>query len=359
MRVLHMLPDIGISNGIMSVILNYAKVMPNSIKFDVVYFHECEETKQSEIEELGGRVYKINPPSPKGALKRDMDKFFSQHKGEWEVLHINAPHFAVFIAPAARRAGIKKICVHCHSSQYSLNPKNEKRNELFTKAGMKFVDKKFACGIDAGRFWFGDDSNFTLLKNAIDCKKYAFNEAVRAKKRNELQLNNKLVVTHIGRTDITQKNHPFIFEIFSKLYENNKDCVLLLIGAEPNAQLDELSKKLNIDDAIMYLGVRNDVSELLQAGDVFLFPSIREGLPVSVIEAQAAGMPVLISDAITDEVIATDLVKVTPLNNSAKIWADNIMKSADTKRQITIEQMEQAGWDINTASHPLVEYYEH
>ncbi len=358
MRVLHMIPDIGISNGIMSVIINYAKAMPENIKFDVVYFRECENTKQSEIEALGGRVFKINPPSPKNAVKRDMDKFFSQHKGEWDVLHINAPHFAVFIAPAARRAGINKICVHCHSSQFSLNPKNEKRNELFTKAGLRFTDKKFACGIDAGRFWFGNDDAFTVLKNAIDCEKYAFSEKIRTEKRDELDLADKIVITHIGKTDITQKNHPFILRVFSKIYEKNCNSVLMLIGAVPTEELDALAGELGISDAILYLGVRNDVNELLQAGDVFLFPSIQEGLPMSVIEAQAAGLPTFISDAITNEVIATDLVKVLSLNSSPDIWAKEILETDLSSRRITTDQMQQSGWEITNTSQTLVDYYE-
>lgn len=103
-----MIPDIEIANGVMSVVLNYFKMMPPDIKFDVVYFSEKEKTVQPQIEALGGRVYKINPPSAKGILKHEMSRFFAAHKNEWEALHIHAPHFAVFIAPQAKKAGIKK-----------------------------------------------------------------------------------------------------------------------------------------------------------------------------------------------------------------------------------------------------------
>ena len=130
MRILHMIPDIEIANGVMSVVLNYFKMMPPDIKFDVVYFSEKEKTVQPQIEALGGRVYKINPPSAKGILKHEMSRFFAAHKNEWEALHIHAPHFAVFISPQAKKAGIKKICCHCHTTWYSLFPKNEFRNRL-------------------------------------------------------------------------------------------------------------------------------------------------------------------------------------------------------------------------------------
>lgn len=109
MRILHMIPDIGISNGVMSVILNYAKAMPDDIKFDVIYFAEKDKTRKADIEALGGRVYKTDVPSPKSLLSGKMSAFFRQHKGEWQALHIHCPHFAVFIAPFAKAAGIKKL----------------------------------------------------------------------------------------------------------------------------------------------------------------------------------------------------------------------------------------------------------
>ncbi|HBN38459.1 MAG TPA: hypothetical protein DD404_02920, partial [Ruminococcaceae bacterium] len=117
-----MIPDIGISNGVMSVILNYFKAMPEDIKFDVVYFSETEKTRQADIEALGGRVFKIDAPSPKDLITGKMNSFFEKHPDEWQALHIHCPHFAVFIAPYAKKHGIHKIAMHCHSTWYSLDP---------------------------------------------------------------------------------------------------------------------------------------------------------------------------------------------------------------------------------------------
>lgn len=105
-----MIPDIGISNGVMSVILNYAKAMPDDIIFDVVYFSESDKTRRKDIEALGGRVFKIDAPSPVDLFTKKMDSFFKNHMNEWQAVHIHCLHFAVFMAPAARRAGIKKNC---------------------------------------------------------------------------------------------------------------------------------------------------------------------------------------------------------------------------------------------------------
>lgn len=357
MRILHMLPDIGIANGVMSVVLNYAKAMPDDIKFDVVYFQQSEKTKQNEIEAIGGRVFRINPPSPKTALKREMDKFFKEHKGEWEAVHIHAPHFAIFMAPAARRAGIKKVCIHCHSTWYSLLDENKKRNKLFYDLGKVFVDKKFACGRDAGRFWYGEDKNFTVLPNAIDCAKFRFNEKVREEKRRELDIEDKFVVGHLGRVEPPQKNHPFLLEIFSQIKKLEPNSVLLMTGADENDELKKLAKKLGIYDSIRFLGSRKDVPQLSQAYDVFVFPSFWEGLPVSVVEAQAAGLPVVMSDSITDEVVATDNVCMLSLDNPAAEWAQKATELAEMPRKDTYELMKSAGWDIYDNGTRLAEYY--
>lgn len=350
-----MIPDIGISNGIMSVILNYAKAMPDDIKFDVVYFAEKEKNKKAEIKMLGGRTYRINPPSPKTAIKGEMDKFFKAHKGEWEVLHINAPHFTVFIAPAAKRAGIKKICCHCHSTLFSLNPNNLKRNELLNMPTRYLVDKKFACSKAAGDYWY--KNNYCVLKNAIDCSKYVFNDEKRALIRNKMNITDKLVIGHIGRTDVSQKNHSFLLKIFAEIHKKKPNSELLLIGGTSNERLEQFCREEEITDSVEFLGLRNDVNDLLQACDVFLFPSISEGLPVSVIEAQAAGLPVLMSESVTDEVVVTDNVVSLSLNESVTKWAQQAIKLSMSERINTLQAMQSAGWDVFSCSTTLINYY--
>lgn len=350
-----MIPDIGISNGIMSVILNYAKAMPEDIKFDVVYFADKPQTKQAEIEALGGRVFKINPPSPKNALKGEMDKFFKAHKGEWDVLHINAPHFTVFIAPAAKRAGIKKICCHCHSTLFSLKLENLKRNEILNKPTKHLVDKMFACSKAAGDYWYG--KNYTVLNNAIECEKYRFNPEIRDRVRNELGLKDELVIGHIGRTDVIQKNHPFLIKTFGELVKLNNNVKLLLIGAVETDELKALCEEFIITDKVEFLGLRKDVNELLQGIDVFLFPSTDEGLPVSVVEAQAAGLPVLMSSSVTDEVLVTSEATTLSLDEPLDIWAKKMIELSALPRKDNFEIMKKSGWNIFDTASELVNYY--
>ena len=358
MRILHFLPDIGISNGVMSVILNYAKAMPDDIVFDIMYFHDTAETKQSEVESLGGRVYKIDPPSPKDLLSGKMNSFFAAHKNEWSALHIHCPHFAVFIAPAAKEAGIKRIAMHCHSTWYSLNPHNVTRNKLLYLLGKPFVDTRFACGRDAGRFWYGNDKNFIGLNNAIDCKQFRFNSETRNLKRQMLGVTDKLVIGHIGRVDQRQKNHIFLLKVFSEIKKINPNAVLLMAGAVADDELNSLATELQIENDIFFLGMRNDIPELCQAFDVFVFPSFWEGLPVSVVEAQAAGLPVLMSDSITDEVCITQNAYMMSLDDAPSMWANRVLSlSCNDLNRDTFEEMIDKGWDLYHNSKTLVSYY--
>lgn len=358
MRILHMIPDIGISNGVMSVILNYAKAMPDDIKFDVIYFAEKDKTRKSDIEALGGRVYKTDVPSPKSLLSGKMSAFFRQHKGEWQALHIHCPHFAVFIAPFAKAAGIKKIAVHCHSTVYSLKG-SQKRNRLLSLYAKYFIKTKIACSNEAGRLWYGG-KKYTVLNNGIDCDKYKFSQSGRELIRKELNIDeNTFAVGHIGRTDVPQKNHRFILKVFAAIKKQKDNSVLLLAGAEESAETKELAEKLGIENSVYYLGVRQDVNCILSAVDTFIFPSTKEGLPVSVIEAQASGLNVVISDSVTKECAVTNLAEFKSLNDSSSSWASTVISNAarHSERSIACEKVKSAGWDIYDCADKLIDYY--
>lgn len=354
MRVLHFVPDIGVSNGIISVVLNYAKAMPSDIKFDVVYLMDNPKDRSSEVKALGGNVYKLGD-GPIDVLKLKFYGFFKRHKGEWDVLHIHIPYFSAFVVPAAKMAGIKKICCHCHSTLFSLNPRNLTINKVLNLPTNLIVHKKFACGKAAGDYWY--KKNYTVLKNAIDCQKFRFDESARRRVRKENGLTDSLVIGHIGRTDIAQKNHEFLLEIFSCVKSVVSQSKLLLIGGEKSDKLLDICKKLEIENDVLFLGSRNDVSELLQAVDVFVFPSTNEGLPVSVVEAQAAGLPVIMSDAVTQEVIITDGVARLSLGLPAEKWANEIISVSNQNRADTYQLMVKSGWDIHDNANKLIDFY--
>ncbi len=358
MRILHFVPDIGVANGVMSVVLNYFKAMPDDIKFDVMYFKECERDRRADIEALGGRVFKINTPGIKSFVSTELDDFFESHNGEFEAVHIHAPYMACLIAPKAKRHGIKKVAVHCHSTVYSLNSGNAQRNRLLNIPTKFMATKLFACGKNAGEFWY-KNSDFTVIPNAINCAEYAFDDEKRMAKREELSItDDQLVIGHIGMTGIKVKNHPYLLHVFAKIKETHPNAILLLVGAEPTDELQELSKELKIEESVRFLGRRKDVPELLSAMDLFVFPSFKEGLPVSVVEAQAAGLPVLMSDTVTDEVCITDSVKCLSIDSDPSVWVQQAENMPVIERATAYETVKNSGWDIYDCAKKLIDFYE-
>lgn len=357
MRVLHFIPDIGIANGVMSVVLNYAAAMPEDIKFDVVYFQETEKTKQKQIEALGGEVFKVNSPLSKKSFVLSFAKLLKENKGRWEAVHIHVPYYSCLIAPLTRLYGIKKVFAHCHSTTFSLLGKLTPVFKLMNIPTRWMVNKCFACSYEAGIVWYKKERSFEVINNAIDCEKFIYNDKTRLDTRKALNVEGKTVVTHLGTGLLPQKNHTFLFEIFREYLKLDNNAVLLLIGAEKDNNLSSLCQKNGIIDKVLFLGLRNDVSELLQATDVFIFPSIKEGLPVAVIEAQAAGLPVLMSDSVTSECIITELVKALPLKACAAVWANECKSALSLPRNDTSDILKRAGWDIHTAANHLAKYY--
>lgn len=356
MRVLHMVPDIGISNGVMSVVMNYFRAMPKDVYFDVVYFQENPQNRKEQIESLGGRVFKVRAPSIKSLFASDVDALFQEHAGEWSAVHIHAPHFAVFLAPIAKKYGIKHIACHCHSTWYSLNKKNSFRNQLLAEPSYNLCGLHLACSKDAGRFWWGNKP-FSVLNNAVDCKKLQFNKNVRAEVRHCLKMDQRFVVGHVGRTVPPQKNHPFLLKIFAEIKKKMPNAVLLLVGADADDDLVQLAEKLQIQEDVRFLGQRTDIPNLLCAMDVFIFPSFQEGLPVAVVEAQASGLPVLMSDTITDEVKITQNVFSMSLDSPASDWAEKALSMQVEDREEAAQALMQSGWDIHTSAAALYQYY--
>ena len=355
MRVLHIIPDIGISNGVMSIIVNYASALSEKAVFDVLYFLDTETNRKNDIEQLGGKVYKTDFPSVKKPINFSLLRFFKENRKEWDAIHIHGPHFAVFFAPYAKSVGYKKIFVHAHSTVYSLIG-NKTINHILSLYSKFFISRRIACSLEAGRFWYGN-KRFNIVNNAINTDCFRFNKEIRNRKRTELGIGGSLALGHVGKTDIPQKNHRFLFKVFKEVQSLISDSVLFLIGAVPTDELLDLANELDITDSVFYLGPRNDVAELYQAFDVFLFPSVSEGLPVSVVEAQFSFLPVVMSDSITDEVIISNKVLPVSLEESSHYWAKKVINLANAERLESKLLKNADEWDISVESLKLMNLY--
>lgn len=208
-----------------------------------------------------------------------------------------------------------------------------------------FTAKRVACSGLAADYMFGSDSGALVIPNAIDTEKYAFRQEVRAKQRRSLGVDGALVVCHVGR--LTNQKNPYgLLEIFQSVLKKNANAYLLSIGTgEIEKEVRTYAEKLGIQDRVLFLGKRNDVAELMQAADVFLLPSFYEGLPIVGIEAQAAGLPCVMSDCITKEVDITGNVTFLSLEKSKQVWAETVLEASKQPRRDTVNDIISHGYD--------------
>ena len=220
-----------------------------------------------------------------------------------------------------------------------------------------YATELFACSKLAGDWMFLGEY-FDILYNAIDIKEYKYSPVIANKLRQEFHLENCIVVGHVGRFN-PQKNHSFLIDIFSECVQRNSNTKLLLVGdGEGRQKIQDKVRDLGIQDKVIFTGIRSDVNELLQAMDVFVFPSLYEGLPVTMVEAQAAGLPCVISDHISKECIVTSgLVTGKSLNESPERWAECVLQQSYRNRESHIEEIRTAGYDISTAAKQLESFY--
>jgi len=214
----------------------------------------------------------------------------------------------------------------------------------------KSVNGRWACSNIAGKFMFGN-KKYEVICNAIDVNKFLFNENIREKYRKKLDLENKFVLGNVARFSY-QKNHGFLIKVFYEIQKKYPESVLLLVGAfdkddEYYLNIMDLIKKYRIINKVFFLGPRSDVSDLYQAMDCLVMPSLFEGLCISAIEAQAAGLPCVCSNGLPDEAEITDIFHRLDLSDSINKWADLILSYKNKKREDMRESIRIAGYDID------------
>jgi glycosyltransferase involved in cell wall biosynthesis len=352
-RVLHygMSSNLG---GIESFIINvYRNINRSKIQFDFLTF-SSNIVFSEEIERLGGKVYRLS--SRKESFfnhSRQLKDFFIEHQ-EFNNVHVHL-NTCSYIEPiiAAARSGKGNIIAHSHNQWSGKNARVKIFHEFNKPKVTKYSNHLFACSNIAGEYMFGDDlvknEKYKLVKNGIDSKLYKFNSLIRGEVRQQLNIKNKFVIGHIGRLSY-QKNHKFILDIFSNVYKMNKEAVLLLIGnGELEKEIKAKIKILGLEKSVIMLGVRNDIPNLLQAMDVFLFPSHFEGFGIAALESQAAGLKTIVSESLPEDIKVTDLLEVISLERPASYWAKQILMhdmDYNDQREKYNKKIVNSGFDI-------------
>ncbi len=354
-RVLHVVTYMG-RGGLETMIMNYYRNIDRSkVQFDFLTHRYERWDYDDEIESLGGKICnlpKLNPLSPR--YLKALDNFFKEHK-EYKIVHCHQDCLSGIVLKYAKKNGVPFTIAHSHSSSQNKNLKYIIK--LIAKKSIpEYADYLFACGKEAGE-WMFDTSEFTILNNAIDTKRYIYNEKKSMEMKKRLGITNKFVIGHVGRFR-QEKNHSFIIDIFRKVCEKEPNSVLLLVGDGP---LEEYIKKkvedLGLLDKVKFLGARNDVNDLMQSMDVFILPSLYEGIPLTMIESQASGLDCIISDKVPKECIVTKNVKSISLEKSSKYWASEIIKSKYKARESLYNEIQNAKFDIKSNAIWLQEFY--
>ena len=354
-RILHVVTYMG-RGGLETMLMNYYRQIDrNEVQFDFLVHRDFEADYDKEILKLGGKIYhlpRLNPWDYRYLKK--LDEFFQQHK-EYKIVHSHLDCMAGIPLKYAKKNGIPVRIAHAHSKSQDKDFKYPLK--LWMKRMIpRYATKLFACGEEAGEWMFGG-LKFNILNNAIDTKQYQYSEKVRTAYREELGLGDSLVIGHVGRFN-PPKNHRFLIEIFDKLKQKNTNVKLLLVGdGDGRGKIEDLVKEKNLQEDIKFLGMRDDVYNILQAMDVFVFPSLYEGLPVTLIEAQSAGLPCIISDQVPLECKISDLIHVKSLQENESAWVDEILKQSDYKRTDTTPLVIQSGYDIRKNAEKLQKYY--
>lgn len=312
----------------------------------------------NEIKELGGKIYRVTPKT-KGPIKnffaiKDLVKR-EQYK---YVMRVSQHSLSALELLAAKMGGAEVLVYRSSNSNTCGGKVNTLLHNLCKWMSSYIPNVKIAPSSEAAVFMFGkkqlQKGSVLLLPNALDVETYRFNESNRNDIRDSLHIEDRFVIGHVGRFT-EQKNHFFLLDVFKKVCNMDKSAVLLLVGdGELKDRVIEYAKELNVYEKIIFTGVRSDVPELLSAMDAFLFPSLYEGMPNTVIEAQAAGLPCLIADTITREANITGLVEYFPLECSAEKWAKKILEFKDYEHKDTRKDFYKNHYDIESSVSAFV-----
>lgn len=340
--------------GVESVIMNYYRnIDKRNIQFDFLYNTKTIAYKE-EIEKLGGKVFKITPRGKNiKKYKSDINDFFKNHAKEYSAIWVNLCILSnIDWLKYAKKYGIKVRIIHSHNSKNMVSNSKlkyilHKINKLFIK---KYATDFWACSNEAGKWFYNkkimNSDKYKIINNAIDLKEYEFNNEIRNEYRKKLKLEGSLVIGHIGRMHF-QKNQSFLIDIFNEINKINNNTHLLLIGSgEDEEKIKSKVKKLNLENKVTFLGLRKDVKNWMQAMDVFVFPSLFEGLGIVLVEAQANGMDIYASkEGVPPIAKMSENFEFISLNQSAKKWAETILAKNHVRRN-NAESIRQNGYDI-------------
>lgn len=363
LKVLQVVGQLTLGGQEMMVINFYRHINKEKLDFDFLVYGDKIGELEDEAKKIGGRV--IHTPSLKdvGYFKfvKNIKREISEN-GPYEAIHCHTSFNSGLIIKIAKEMNIPVRITHSHTTKPGKNITYLFRqySKLMRRLILKNSTHLLACGDEAGEYLYGEEEfkrYGKVLKNGIDLRKCWFNNDIRSKYREEFNINSKLVIGHVGRLSI-EKNHKFLLEIFKSIHKLDNTAILVIVGdGQLKYELKKLVKEYGLDNNVIFTGKRRDICEIMQMMDIFIFPSIYEGLPVSIVEAQASGLPCIVSSNVTEQIKLTDLVEFISLDKSPEEWAEVVINREYSERREFSKGMIKSGYDIKTICEELEKIY--
>lgn len=335
-KVLHIGSGVGETSGVTTVINSIISNLPlESFDTNVLFFENANVNNIIKIKSMGHKVYLSPRPANLLTYIKFINKLFKLNK--YDIIHCHLTPISGIVFFIAQKHGINVRILHSHSSKLSSSLIKTVIHKLILKALPPKFTHAIACSKQAGYCLFGS-KKFYVIPNAIDTAKFKYNPTARKKLREELNISDKtMVIGHIGGIR-KEKNHTFMIEILKEILKKEKNIKLIFVGEGSSKKINKLkkiAKFFDVDKNILFLGHKDDTSVYYSLFDIFLFPSLNEGLPLALLEAQSSGLPVLASTEITKEArISSSLFYSLPLTASAYAWSNKILSINKLKIRI-------------------------
>lgn len=344
----------GIENFLMNV---YRNIDREKYQFDFVVHSDIIADYDREIEQLGGRIYRV-PRLSQYPVQNLKQVFDIVKKGNYKIVQRHACASIMWTdLLMAKLAGARIRIAHSHSSTCGFPT----IHKIFCPVLEKTITHRFACGKVAGKWMYGE-KKFNTIKNGIDTEKFIYEETIRMQMRELVGIKKQLVVGNAVRFDPV-KNHEFLLKVFVELQNIFPEIVLLLVGdGELLENVKQQAKEMGISQNVIFVGASHEVNKWLQAMDICIFPSLYEGFPISVLEAETTGAYCVISDKVPSEINLTGDVLQIPLEKTAKEWARLIADGYSSVRHKERRQykdiIRKAGYDIKDTAYEIEQFYD-
>lgn len=361
-EVLFVADRVKMPNGITMVMKNIVDhCNPAEVHFSLVSLSESQENVLDYFRSKSVEVY-IMPTLSLSKIKDFVvffKKLFSEHR--FDIVHSHFSQMDNLVFRLAKKSGIKVCISHSHSIKLSEIPLHAFRNKLMCLGLINVADYCAACSEQSGIAWFGkkftSSSKRLIVKNGIECERFLYDDAVRASIRNEYNISSECVlIGHIGRFTPV-KNHRLMIDILAELLKKGGYYKMMFVGEGAlRNEIEEYTRQKGVNDNVIFTGYKQDTQRYLNAFDVFLMPSLHEGLGLAAVEAQANGLPCILSSTIPAEVDLTG-VSFLELSEPVNVWAEKVARTTNSHNQSYNQKVREAGYDINDVCNNLLDFY--